>query len=298
MSLKDWTYRRLKKNIKLAKHAGFCYGVKRAVETTKKLKEENNSKEIFVLGELIHNSHVINELSALGIHTVDELPEKETGICVIRSHGAAPEVFENAKNKGYEIVDLTCLDVKKVQQKAIELVKDGYLLVIVGKPEHPEVCAIRANAQIFGENIIVAPDVQCLKNNEEQIKKHKRVGVVVQTTQRIENLKNIVDYLLTVSKELKIFNTICASTSLRQTEAKNLARESDLMVVVGSKKSANTTHLAEILTGITKTIHIETDEELDNYKELIQNAENIGVTAGASTPDNIIGNVMNKLNNY
>ena len=298
MSLKDWTYRRLKKNIKLAKHAGFCYGVKRAVETTKKLKEENNSKEIFVLGELIHNSHVINELSALGIHTVDELPEKETGICVIRSHGAAPEVFENAKNKGYEIVDLTCLDVKKVQQKAIELVKDGYLLVIVGKPEHPEVCAIRANAQIFGENIIVAPDVHCLKSNEEQIKKHKRVGVVVQTTQRIENLKNIVDYLLTVSKELKIFNTICASTSLRQTEAKNLARESDLMVVVGSKKSANTTHLAEILTGITKTIHIETDEELDNYKELIQNAENIGVTAGASTPDNIISNVMNKLNNY
>ena len=298
MSLKDWTYRRLKKNIKLAKHAGFCYGVKRAVETTKKLKSENKNKEIFVLGELIHNSHVINELSNLGIHTVDELPQDKTGVCVIRSHGAAPEVFENAKNKGYEIVDLTCLDVKKVQQKAIELVKDGYLLVIVGKPEHPEVCAIRANAQIFGENIIVAPDVQCLKNNEEQIKKHKRVGVVVQTTQRIENLKNIVDYLLTVSKELKIFNTICASTSLRQTEAKNLARESDLMVVVGSKKSANTTHLAEILTGITKTIHIETDEELDNYKELIQNAENIGVTAGASTPDNIISNVMNKLNNY
>ena len=297
MSLKDWTYRRLKKNIKLAKHAGFCYGVKRAVETTKKLKSENKNKEIFVLGELIHNSHVINELSNLGIHTVDELPQGKTGVCVIRSHGAAPEVFENAKDKGYEVVDLTCLDVKKVQQKAIELVKDGYLLVIVGKPEHPEVCEIRANAEIYGKKIIVAPDVDTLKSYDEEIKKHKRIGVVVQTTQRIENLKKVVDYLLPMAKELKVFNTICASTSLRQTEAKNLAQESDLMIVVGSKKSANTTHLAEILTGITQTIHIETDEELDRYNELIKNAQNIGVTAGASTPDNIINNVMKKLNN-
>ena len=137
----------MKKNIKLAKHAGFCYGVKRAVLTTKKLKAENKDKEIFVLGELIHNSHVINELSSLGIHTVDELPCNQTGVCIIRSHGAAPEVFDNAKQKGYEIVDLTCPDVKKVQQKAIQLVQEGFLLIIVGKPEHPEVCAIKANAQ-------------------------------------------------------------------------------------------------------------------------------------------------------
>ena len=172
MSLKDWTYRRLKKNIKLAKHAGFCYGVKRAVETTKKINIENRDKEIFVLGELIHNSHVINELSNLGIHTVDDLPNNNSGVCVIRSHGAAPEVFENAKNKGYEVVDLTCLDVKKVQQKAIELVKDEYLLVIVGKPEHPEVCAIKANAQAFGEKILVSPDVDSLVAFEDEIKKH------------------------------------------------------------------------------------------------------------------------------
>lgn len=288
----------MKKNIKLAKHAGFCYGVKRAVETTKKLKSENNDKEIFVLGELIHNSHVINELSELGIHTVDNLPESETGVCVIRSHGAAPEVFESAKNKGYEVVDLTCFDVKKVQQKAIELVQDGFLLVIVGKPEHPEVCAIKANAQPHGENVFVAPDVESLIPFEKQIKEHKRVGVVVQTTQRIENLKKIVDYLIPISKELKVFNTICASTSLRQNEARNLAEESDLMVVVGSKKSANTTHLAEILTDITSTIHIETEKELENYSDLIKKSQNIGVTAGASTPDAIIENVIKELNKY
>ncbi len=288
----------MKKNIKLAKLAGFCYGVKRAVETTKKLKKENPDKEIFVLGELIHNSHVINELSSLGIHTVDELPCNQTGVCIIRSHGAAPEVFDNAKQKGYEIVDLTCPDVKKVQQKAIQLVQEGFLLIIVGKPEHPEVCAIKANAQSHGDNVVVAPDVETLKNFEEEIKKHKRAGVVVQTTQRIENLQSIVNYLLTVAKEIKIFNTICASTSMRQAEAKNLAKESDLMVVVGSKKSANTTHLAEILSGITSTVHIETDDELQNFDELIKNAQNIGVTAGASTPDAIIENVINKLNNY
>ena len=286
------------KNIKLAKHAGFCYGVKRAVETTKKLKSENPDAKIWVLGELIHNSHVIHSLSELGINTVDELPENESGICVIRSHGASPEIFEDIKNKGYETVDLTCPDVKKVQQKAIQLVKDGFLLVIVGKPEHPEVSAIKANAQIYGENILVAPDVESLLKYESRIKDHKKIGVVVQTTQRIEVLKNVVNYLTGIAKELCVFNTICASTSLRQNEARQLAGESDLMVVVGSKKSANTTHLAEILKDITRTIHIETDSELKQYDSLIKSAQNIGVTAGASTPEDIIEKVLNKLNQY
>lgn len=283
------------KNIKLAKHAGFCYGVKRAVETTKRLKSENNDKQIWVLGELIHNSHVINELSNLGIHTVDELPSDGCGICVIRSHGASPAVFEDIKNKGYEIVDLTCPDVKKVQQKAIQLIQDGYTLVIVGKPEHPEVAAIRANAEIYGDNIIVAPDVESLSGYEQEIKSKKKIGVVVQTTQRIENLKKIVDYLTGISKELLIFNTICASTSLRQNEARNLAQESDLMIVVGSRKSANTTHLAEILTGITPTIHIETAKELSQHGALLDRAQNIGITAGASTPQEIIDEVIFEL---
>ncbi len=283
------------KNIKLAKHAGFCYGVKRAVETTKRLKSENNDKQIWVLGELIHNSHVINELSNLGIHTVDELPPDGCGICVIRSHGASPAVFEDIKNKGYEIVDLTCPDVKKVQQKAIQLIQVGYTLVIVGKPEHPEVAAIRANAEIYGNNIIVAPDVESLSGYEQEIKSKKKIGVVVQTTQRIENLKKIVDYLTGISKELLIFNTICASTSLRQNEARNLAQESDLMIVVGSRKSANTTHLAEILTGITPTIHIETAKELSRHGSILDRAQNIGITAGASTPQEIIDEVISEL---
>ena len=283
------------KNIKLAKHSGFCYGVKRAVETVKKLKAENPQKNIFILGELIHNSQVIEELENLGIKTITELPEKGSGICVIRSHGASPEIFEQITAAGFELVDLTCPDVKKVQQKAIQLVKEGYFLIIVGKAEHPEVIAIKASAQRYGSNIFVASDVLQLKDVEQKIKEHKKVGVVVQTTQRISTLNPIVERLTSISKELAIANTICASTTLRQNEAKELARESDLVIVVGSKKSANTTHLAEILTGVSKTIHIEDDKELENYKEIIDNANNIAITAGASTPETIIENVIYKL---
>ena len=283
------------RNIKLAKFAGFCYGVKRAVDTVKKLKADNPDKNVYVLGELIHNTQVIQELDELGIKTIDELPEKGEGICVIRSHGASPEVFENIKNAGFEIVDLTCLDVKKVQQQAIELAKEGYFLVIVGKSEHPEVIAIKANAELWSENVVVASNPEILKQYEDRIKKHKKVGVVVQTTQRVENLSQIVDYLIPISKELRIKNTICSSTSMRQKEARELAQSNDLMVVVGSKKSANTTHLAEILKDVTKTIHIENVSELKDYKDIIDSAEDIAITAGASTPQSVIEKVVNEL---
>lgn len=283
------------KEIKLAKFAGFCYGVKRAVETVKKLKLENPDKDVFVLGELIHNTEVIRELEKLGIYTLNEIPEHGDGICVIRSHGESPEVIEKIKSSGFTTVDLTCPDVKKVQQKAVELAKDGYYLVIVGKSEHPEVVAIRANARLWSDKVLVAAAVEQLKEFEAELKSHKKIGVVVQTTQRITTLNSIVEYLTSIAKELHIANTICASTAMRQAEAKELAKESDLVIVVGSKKSANTTHLAEILKDITDTVHIENDSELDGFQDLIQKADKIAITAGASTPQIIIENVINKL---
>lgn len=285
----------MSKNITLAKFAGFCYGVKRAVETVKKLKEENKDKNIFILGELIHNSQVIKELEELGIRTVNELPENETGICVIRSHGASPKVIKEIQDKGFELVDLTCPDVKKVQHQAIQLAQDGYYVIIVGKAEHPEVIAIKANAQQYTDKIFVISDVSQLEEIKDEIKAHKKVGVVVQTTQRIETLQTILTGLTTIAKEIHLVNTICQSTSMRQKEAKELAQTNDLVVVVGSKKSANTTHLAEILTGITNTIHIENEIELNEYQDLIKNAQNIAITAGASTPQNVIDKVKNKI---
>ncbi|MBQ2870781.1 4-hydroxy-3-methylbut-2-enyl diphosphate reductase [bacterium] len=290
----------MKKSITLAKHAGFCYGVKRAVETTKKIKAENPIRPICVLGELIHNSDVINELSDLGIKTVYDVPtcfsNDECGVCVIRSHGLAQSEIDRIAEKGYEVVDLTCIDVKKVQQKAMELAKDGSLVIIVGKSEHPEVMAISANARMFSDDVYVVSDVDEITDElSSKIRMAKCVGVVSQTTQQIENLQKIVAALTALTKELKVYNTICASTSKRQNEARELAKNSDLMVVVGSKKSANTTHLAEILKNITQTIHIENEQELDSYAKIVSKAVSIGVTAGASTPQNVIDSVLKKL---
>ena len=286
------------RNIRLAKNAGFCYGVKRAVESTIKLKKENPDKKISVLGELIHNSHVISELEDLGIKTLDALPQRGEGICIIRSHGESEEVFDEIQNKGFEILDLTCFDVKKVQNRALELARDGFFVIILGKFEHPEVKAIRANAQKYAlnpQNVYVAQTLDKLKLIEDRIKSSSKVGVVLQTTQTKEYLCEVINYLADKCKVLNVSNTICPSTTLRQEEAKKLAQSSDLMVVVGSKKSANTTHLAQLLGDITKTIHIEDENELDNYKDIIIKSQNIGVTAGASTPDNIIKEVINKL---
>lgn len=280
-------------DIKLAKFAGFCYGVKRAVETAVKLKKENPDKNIYILGELIHNTDVINELDKMGIKTIYEVPKSGDGICIIRSHGAAPEVLEQIRNAGFELVDLTCPDVKKVQQRAIELAKNDYFVVIVGKPNHPEVIAIKANADLYSNKVVVATSIEELEPYSAQIKSHRKVGVVVQTTQMVSSLNLVVNYLNTIAKEVLIYNTICQSTAMRQKEAKELAKETDVMIVVGSKKSANTTHLAEILKDYTKTIHIENDTELD--KEILNGVKSIGITAGASTPQKIIDKVIEKI---
>lgn len=286
------------KTIEIAKYAGFCYGVKRAVETAKRLKAENPDTQVSVLGELIHNADVIRELESLGIKTLSSVPEKGEGICIVRTHGESPEVIEKIKQAGFTLVDLTCPDVKKVQERAIEFAKEGYFVVIVGKAEHPEVVAIRANAELWSDKVAVAATIEQLRDFESEIKNHKKVGVVVQTTQRISTLNAIVAHLTSIAKEVYVANTICASTSKRQNEARELAVNSDLMVVVGSKKSANTTHLAEILDKITNTIHIENASELSENEIFIENYDKISVTAGASTPQNLIDEVVEKLEVY
>ena len=282
-------------NIKIAKFAGFCYGVKRAVDTVKKLKNDNPQKEVFILGELIHNAFVIKELEELGIKTINsisELPQNATGFCVIRSHGATPETFAKLEKTGLEIVDLTCPDVKKVQQKAIELAKNDYYVVIVGKAEHPEVEAIFANAKLWSEKVAVINNIKQIKSIETELRAHKKIGIVVQTTQRISTLNEITSALTSCAKEILIYNTICQSTAKRQEEAIELSQGSDLMLVVGSKNSANTTHLAEILENRVQTIHIQNTDELEIYKKVIADSEEIGITAGASTPQSIIDNVI------
>jgi len=233
----------------------------------------------------------------MGIHTVSSLDGCEKGICIIRSHGMPLKQIEEIKNKGFEIVDLTCPDVKKVQEKACGLAKEGYPLIILGREEHPEVSAIKADALMYSSKVFVVPDISGLDKISDFIRQEKKAGVVIQTTQKAEFLQEAVSKLLLITKELKVFNTICRSTELRQKEAQELAGVSDLMIVIGGKNSENTARLAEIASKITKTIKIETADELDASIDIIKKAENIGITAGASTPDYLVNAIIEKVQN-
>ena len=289
----------MEKTIKKANLAGFCYGVKRAIDLTTNIKKENPDMNVFIFGELIHNNQVIENLKNLGIkviYDIDEITQPDNSICVIRTHGATPQDIRKIEAKGCKILDATCVDVKKVQEKAKSLIDEGYKLIIIGKNNHPEVIAIKAHAEENSDQTaIVIASVDDINEHIEEIKLAKKIGIVIQTTQKTENLQNILAVVSQYAKELKVYNTICKTTSNRQKEAKALAKEVDLMIVVGSKTSANTSHLAEILSEITSTIHIETEQEIVKHKELIEKAQNIGITAGASTPEYIINNVIEKL---
>lgn len=248
------------------------------------------------MGQLIHNNQVIDQLNSLGIKTIDEIPDKIDGTCIIRTHGATPQTITELKAKGCKIIDATCPDVKRVQDKAQDLSKEGYQVIIIGKADHPEVIGIKAYADLNAENeaIVISSKEEVLKYIS-LIKNSKKIGIVIQTTQLVENFKEILPIIAEYAKELKLYNTICHATHKRQLAAKELAKEVDLMIVVGSKNSANTTHLAEIISTITDAIHIETYEELDLHMSLIEKAQKIGVTAGASTPDYVIDDVVKKV---
>lgn len=273
--------------------------MKRAVDLSIKTKQQNPDKNVYILGQLIHNNQVIEHLSNLGIHTINEISEIADSICIIRTHGTSPEIIEQLKNQNNEIIDATCPDVKLVQDKAKKLIKKGYKLIIIGKPEHPEVIGIKAHADYEAgkKSAVVISSVEEAMNLKDFVKNAK-IGVVTQTTQKTENLKNILPILIENAKELRCYNTICHTTRNRQKEAEDLARQADLMIVVGGRTSANTTHLAEILQKLTTTLHIETEQELNNFKDLIKQSSTIGVTAGASTPQDLIDNVTKKIGEY
>jgi 4-hydroxy-3-methylbut-2-enyl diphosphate reductase len=283
------------KTILVAEHSGFCHGVEKAVDKALAVGESSD-KPVYVLGQLIHNQQVIDHLDSKSIKTVNSLDEVPPGsMCVIRTHGAPPEVVEQAEAKGVSVSDATCPDVRLVQNKAIQLAEEGYTVVIVGKEEHPEVIGIKAHSERVGGARIVA--INKIDEIPEKLKDvpRRRIGVVSQTTQMEENFFEMVKALSKVAKELKVFNTICPATYFRQNSALELAGKVEFMVVVGGKNSSNTTHLAEICRAEgTETIHIETYKELEGCVAL-QKADVVGVTAGASTPAWLIQEVLQYL---
>jgi (E)-4-hydroxy-3-methyl-but-2-enyl pyrophosphate reductase len=283
------------KTILIAEHSGFCHGVKKAVDKTLETGESTD-KPVYVLGQLIHNQQVIDHLDHKGIKTVNSLEDVPEGsVCVVRTHGASPEIIEKAEAKGVEVSDATCPDVRLVQNKAIELAEEGYTVVVVGKKDHPEVIGIMAHAErIPGSKIVAINSLDEIQEKLQNIPK-RRIGVVSQTTQMEETFFVMVKELSKIAKELKVFNTICPATYFRQNAALELAGKVDYMVVIGGKNSSNTTHLAEICKEQgTDTIHIETYKELDSVSAL-KNASVIGVTAGASTPEWLVQEVLDYL---
>jgi len=271
----------------VAKSSGFCFGVKRAINMADRCASET-SGGIYTLGPLIHNPQVVKRLEdASGVYAKNTVDEIDKGTVIIRSHGAKLEELKAAKDKGLNIVDATCPFVKKAQELVTELTEEGYFVVIVGEKDHPEVKGIKS----FGST-----EIRVAESPKEllDLPRMKKIGIVAQTTVPIEKLESVVRYCLLKAAELKVFNTICNATSIRQTESAELARHVDLMLVVGGKNSANTRRLAEICSTIQpRTHHIEVALEIS--PEWLDGVQSVGVTSGASTPDWVIAEAVDKL---
>lgn len=267
----------------LAKNAGYCYGVERALRLAREAAKKS-TKPIMTLGPIIHNPQVVDELKKLGINPVSNIEGLKTGTIVIRTHGVGRKVISSAKKHGLSVIDATCPFVKKAQRCASKLINEGYQVLIVGERNHPEVIGIMDYAS--GKGTVIEKPSE-LKN----IDLLKRVGIVVQTTQSSENLSNVIKKVLPEISEIKIYNTICDATTKRQAAAAELADKVDTMLVVGGKNSANTTRLAQICRKFNKnSYHIETAGEI-NSDWFIDN-KLVGITAGASTADWILKEVI------
>jgi 4-hydroxy-3-methylbut-2-enyl diphosphate reductase len=261
--------------VEIARYAGVCYGVERALKLAQEAAESGT--HVRTLGPLIHNPQAVDALRAQGVEVAGCLDEVDDGTLVIRSHGVDPAIIEAAQGKGLDVVDATCPHVSKAHEAAEKLITEGYSVVIVGEADHPEVEGIMAHA---GGEAVVVESVDELPKRLPS----RRVGVVVQTTQSEARLAEVVDALLPRTNELRVYNTICAATSKRQESAAELAESVDVVVVVGGHNSGNTTRLVEICRDANpRTHHVETADELD--ASWFAGASSVGVTAGASTPD-------------
>ena len=274
-------------NVFLAENAGFCFGVKRAVDEAIKTQKQFN-KKIYTLGPLIHNGDVVkyledNNIFAIDMNNLDTLNKGD--VILIRSHGVSKKTFDDLNEKGLIIINATCPFVTNIQQKVNKFSHEGYKIVILGDEKHPEVVGINGWCN---NDAIITKDGSFNENLPNKI------CVVSQTTEKEENWDKTIDNLSKESiDELKSFNTICAATEERQKSVYDLSKNVDFMIVVGGKHSSNTTKLYQIAKeNCPNTIHIENASELP--KDLLENKniKNIGITAGASTPDWIIKEVV------
>ena len=261
--------------IRIAKRTGFCYGVREAID---KAKESSAAgKTTHTLGQVVHNEGVIRDLKSLGIETVDTLDEVDHGAAVvIRAHGVRPDVMERASARGLEVIDGTCTWVVQEQKEIVKLVEEGYTIVLLGTPKHPEVVGLLG----FAPNAIVVDE----EEDWDQVPRKKKMALISQSTQPPWKFEKLAAFMVSRSHELKIVNTVCPVTIRRHEDTLETAREVDLMVVVGGRSSANTKELTR-LCGIagTRAIQIESVRDLTDAAAF-EGAAIVGVTGGTSTP--------------
>ena len=273
-------------DVRLAVSAGFCFGVERAIKMAVSALHELGSP-VYTLGPIIHNPQEVERLQEMGLKMAQTLEEIPEGTVVIRSHGAPKGVIEEARQRGLEVIDATCPLVERLTERVRELAEEGYQVVIVGESDHPEVMAVLSYAP--DSCYVVRGPEDCDRN----ILKND-VGLVAQTTQSLVNLQAVASLCISTCREVRTYNTICQATHKRGSEALQLAREVEVMIVVGGRNSANTTRLAQaVASGGTTTFHIESKEDLAGLE--IPEGVSVGVTAGASTPGWVIDEVVGAL---
>ena len=282
------------RKVTTAKTAGFCFGVKRAVDTVYE-QIEKNSGQIYTYGPIIHNEEVVKDLKAKGVEVLEEdadLNTFEKGTVVIRSHGVAREIYDRLTAEGFEIVDATCPFVLKIHRYVEEYSKKGYHIVIIGNGSHPEVEGIRGWCD---------PEHTTVINSGEEavnfaINGEKKLCIVSQTTFNYNKFQDLVEIIREKGYDIIVLNTICNATETRQREAAELAKRSGAMIVIGGKSSSNTQKLFEICKKeCENTYYIQTLDDLNLQK--LQSIDNVGITAGASTPNKIIEEVQTNVRN-
>ena len=276
----------------LAKTAGFCFGVKRAVDTVYQQVEENKDCKIYTFGPIIHNDEVIKDMQAKGVTVLEgeeDLPKAKNGIVIIRSHGVPKRICDRMDELGIRYVDATCPFVKKIHKIAMEKAEEGAFLVVIGNPVHPEVEGIMGWAGEDAAVISTAEEAEHLTVPED-----RKICVVAQTTFNYNKFKELVEIISKRRYDISVLNTICSATKERQTETARIADRVDAMIVIGDKRSSNTQKLFEICeNACNNTYYIQTLDDL-NMNQL-RSVETVGITAGASTPKNIIEEVQNNV---
>ena len=278
--------------IKVAKTAGFCFGVKRAVETVYDQVVKEKGKQIYTYGPIIHNDEVVKDMQKRGvkvIQTEEELENLENGVVIIRSHGVPKRIYDKLAEKNIACVDATCPFVKKIHNIVKRESEAGSQIVIIGNNEHPEVEGIKGWST---SPVTVIQTMEDVNNFEPD--RSRKVCIVSQTTFNYKKFEELVEIISKKRYDISVLNTICNATTERQTEARSIAEGVDAMIVIGDKHSSNTQKLFEICDkACNNTYYIQTLDDLDLNQ--LGSAKTVGITAGASTPNNIIEEVQNNV---